>query len=273
MNIQSVSLDQIDVGERLRGIDADYVAWLADNLKQNGLLQPILVRQGEGTRLTLIDGGHRLAAARAIGLPRIEAKVMEGDDETAEILEIDANLVRVDLSPLDRAVFLGRRQSIFWAQHPNTKRGKAGAMARWHGMDTVSFAEEVSEKLGISSRTIRRATLVSNGLKPELRQRLANTWLAQDQKQLLALAKLDADAQRRVVDLLLHPVQPRKNVGEALAELLGRAKPVIAPDDLQYRTLMGAWAKAGKAARQQFIDHLVNSGEMNAVAAPKGKKS
>lgn len=273
MNIQSVSLDQIDVGERLRATDPDYVAWFADNLKQNGQLQPILVRQGEGNRLTLIDGGHRLAAARAIGLPRIEAKVMEGDDETAELLEIDANLIRADLSPLDRAVFLGKRQAFFLDEQPGKKRGKAGAMARWHGVDTVSFASDMAEKLGISDRTIRRATLVANGLKPELRHRLSGTWLAQDQKQLLALAKLDADAQRQVVDLLLHPEQPRRNVAEAFNELNGRVKPVIAPEDLEYRSLVGAWTKAGKSARRKFVDYLVSSGELDAVAPAKGRKA
>ena len=271
MNIESISLDRIDVGARLRGTDPDYVAWIADNIQQNGQLQPILVRRTEGGRFALVDGGHRLEAARQIGLPRISVAVLENaDDERAEIYEIDANLVRADLNPLDRAVFLGRRAAIYEAENPDAKRGKKGAMARWH-MQTaiVSFASDAEEKLGISKRTIERAIQVARGLKPELRQRLAGTWLAQDQNQLLALAKLEPDEQVQAVELLLHPVQPRKNVAEAQREVRGIQKPVIAPEDEEYRRLIGAWTKAGKSARTRFVDHVMASGDYHAAKPAK----
>ena len=264
MNIQSVLLDSIDVGERLRSTDADYVAWIADNFREHGQLQPILVRPGEVTgRYRLVDGGHRLEAARLAGLPRIRAIVLEDrDDEAAELLEIDANLVRADLSPLDRAVFLGRRAAIYASEHPETERGKAGAAARWHANDTLSFASDAEEKLGIGQRTIQRAIQVARGLKPELRHRLAGTWLARDQGQLLALAKLDPAEQAKAVELLLHPVQPRRNVAEAQREVRGIQVPEIAIEAVEMQRLLTAWRKAGRAARMKFIDHLVAVGEL-----------
>lgn len=77
---------------------------LAASIREVGVLQPILVRQGEGGKsYEVVCGSRRFAAARAAGLEEIPAVIREmTDDQVVEIQMIE-NLQREDLSPIDEA--------------------------------------------------------------------------------------------------------------------------------------------------------------------------
>jgi ParB family chromosome partitioning protein len=81
--------------------DADIQA-LADNLKQFGLLQPIVVRQAGG-RYQLIAGERRLRAAIKAGWARVPAQVLAADDRQVAEMAIVENLHRRDLNALEKA--------------------------------------------------------------------------------------------------------------------------------------------------------------------------
>ena len=268
MNIERIRLEQIGVGERLRAVDADYVALIAASMAETGQMQPIEVRKTMGG-YALVAGAHRLAAAVLLEWPEIDAVVFVGSDIDAELREIDENLFRHDLSALDRAIFLGKRKALFAKQNPDAARGRAGAAARWHGTRNFNFAAETEKKLGISKSTVKRAGVLYAGLLGGVRVRLAGTEWAHKEAQLFALSRLSQEEQRLVADLLLHPTQPRRSVAEARDEIGGRQAVIISPDEDQFRRLMGAWSKAGKIARGKFIDNLVRSGELDAALPAK----
>jgi ParB family chromosome partitioning protein len=77
---------------------------LADSIKENGLLHPILVEDA-GDHYILIDGERRLRAHRLAGLVDIEANVRPGLNGTGKeerrILALVANVQRVDLNPIE----------------------------------------------------------------------------------------------------------------------------------------------------------------------------
>ena len=161
-----VAVSDIDVGPRLRKIDMDWARWIASSMKDldaanpgYGQQTPIEVRPGglEKGRYTLTAGAHRLEAVKINGWTEIEVAVVEVKDLEAELREIDENLFRRDLGALDRATFLARRQEVFWELHPETKRGTAGANARWNAADNLSFASQVALKLGVTPRDVRRS--------------------------------------------------------------------------------------------------------------------
>lgn len=83
--VHRIGLDLIDVGERLRPVDPDYVALLAASLAERGLDTPIVVSAGgpDGNH-QLIAGAHRLAAARSLGWAEIEALVSDADELQAQ---------------------------------------------------------------------------------------------------------------------------------------------------------------------------------------------
>ena len=76
---------------------------LAQNIKENGLLNPVIVR-GVNDGYELIDGHRRLAAHKLNGEKKIEAVVKEADDRAAQVLSVVSNLQREDLNPIERAI-------------------------------------------------------------------------------------------------------------------------------------------------------------------------
>lgn len=87
---------------RTRFSDAD-LAGLAESIKANGVLQPILVRPGGQGSFELIAGERRLRAARLAGLDQIPAIVRSMSDAASLEVALIENLQREDLGPLERA--------------------------------------------------------------------------------------------------------------------------------------------------------------------------
>jgi ParB family chromosome partitioning protein len=75
---------------------------LADSIREQGILQPLVVRP-RGGHLELIAGERRWRAAQLAGLTDVPVVVREADDTTALELMLVENLQREDLNPVDEA--------------------------------------------------------------------------------------------------------------------------------------------------------------------------
>jgi two-component system, OmpR family, KDP operon response regulator KdpE len=85
-----------------RAYDQTRLRELADSIREQGILQPILVAP-VGDRYEVIAGNRRLRAATLLGLDRIPAVVRSGLDERRRLLvNLVENAQRVDLSPTER---------------------------------------------------------------------------------------------------------------------------------------------------------------------------
>ncbi len=77
---------------------------LADSLKEHGIIQPLIVSQGEKPgEYILVAGERRLLAARQVGLPSVPALVRETSDQQRLELALVENVQRADLGPLETA--------------------------------------------------------------------------------------------------------------------------------------------------------------------------
>lgn len=92
---------------------------LADSIQRIGLLNPITVTP----ELRLVTGRNRVEAFKRLGRSRIPANVVTLDKLHLELAEIDENLVRNELTALERGEQLARRKRIYEALHPETKQG------------------------------------------------------------------------------------------------------------------------------------------------------
>jgi predicted DNA-binding protein (UPF0251 family) len=115
-----------------------------------------------------------------------------------ELAEIDENLIRAELTILERAEHLARRKEIYETLHPETKAGVAQAlgMNRALGYDvavlgTATFTEDTAQKTGLAQRTIQRDIQIATRILPEVRDALRNTELADSKRDLLRIARLD----------------------------------------------------------------------------------
>lgn len=78
---------------------------LAKSIKENGLLQPLMVRPAPGGRewWELVAGERRLRAVSQLGWTEVQALIREVDDQTLLVLALVENLQREALAPLEEA--------------------------------------------------------------------------------------------------------------------------------------------------------------------------
>jgi len=94
---------------------------LAESIKAQGIMQPILVRrlaQGENAgRYEIIAGERRFRAARIAGLAEVPVLVRDVPDESAAAMALIENIQREDLNPLEEAQGLARLVKEFGLTH------------------------------------------------------------------------------------------------------------------------------------------------------------
>lgn len=273
LGLHTIPVADIDYGMRLRAVDPAHAALIAENIRQTGRLRsPVEVRKVKARKgqrpYCLIAGGHRLwAVGDILGWREVEAFVFECSDDEAKLAEVDENLVRHELNPLDRAVFLAERKDIWERLHPETKAGIAGGKARQGAAtEIISFARDTAERCGITERTVQLAVSIARDLAPEARRRLAGTAFARKQSELLALAKLAPEHQLRVLDLLLAEEPAARSV-EAARRLVLNIRDRDDADEKDLARLLRAWGDASPAVRRGFLAHLRETGQL--AAAPE----
>lgn len=90
---------------------------LAISIKQQGLLQPILVRALDNGEHEIIAGERRWRASRLAGLTEVPVILRQVDDETAMAMALVENLQREDLNPMDQARAMARLSNEFDLTH------------------------------------------------------------------------------------------------------------------------------------------------------------
>src|SRR2546425_784653 len=108
-SVQQGSLREIDIDlissnpyQPRSDFDAEKLGELANSIKQNGILQPIVLRP-VGARFELIAGERRWRAAQQAGLLKIPAIVKDVDNEKTLEIALVENLQRADLNPIEEA--------------------------------------------------------------------------------------------------------------------------------------------------------------------------
>ena len=90
---------------------------LAESIRSQGIMQPILVRPIGGGRYEIIAGERRSRAAKLAGLTEVPVLVKEVPDEAAAVMALIENIQREDLNPLEEAQGLQRLTQEFGLTH------------------------------------------------------------------------------------------------------------------------------------------------------------
>ncbi len=83
--------------------DGESVSGLADSIRAQGLIQPVLVRPRPAGGYELIAGERRWRAAREAGVTSVPAVIREADDRDTLLLGLVENVARENLSPIDES--------------------------------------------------------------------------------------------------------------------------------------------------------------------------
>jgi ParB family chromosome partitioning protein len=90
---------------------------LAESIKSQGVMQPVLVRPVAGGRYEIIAGERRVRAAKLAGLAEVPVLVKPVPDEAAAVMALIENIQREDLNPLEEAQGLKRLIDEFRLTH------------------------------------------------------------------------------------------------------------------------------------------------------------
>ena len=231
MNIKIVKISDIKIGSRNRQYKEDKARGLAKSIQEIGLLHPIVV---SGDNM-LIAGLHRLKAAEMLGWDEIPASVIEFSTLEKELSEIDENLIRAELTELEKADLLARAKEIYEIRHPETLKAnivkknlkqfsgsteteiisvssKANYNNELREISPNAFTDSIN--LGLSSRSIRQSIQISNGITPEVKDIIKNTAIADSKTELLSLARVEPEMQREIINVI--GAKKAKRVKEAV---------------------------------------------------------
>jgi len=112
--VKELNIDEIEPNpnQPREHFDEASLKELAQSIKKNGILQPVVVRR-KGKRYELVLGERRLRAARMAGLNNIPALVRDIDDAGLLMFALLENLQREDLNPLEEARGYARLKEQF----------------------------------------------------------------------------------------------------------------------------------------------------------------
>ena len=143
-------------------LDDEKMDTLVESIRENGILNPVIVRPDQNGDYEMISGHRRLHAAGIVGLKKVPAIVKEMSDDEAIIKMVDANIQREEILPSEKAY---------------AYKMKLEAMKRSAGRPTKENAcqsgthlrsdQELASQVGESARSIQRYIRLTY-LVPEL---------------------------------------------------------------------------------------------------------
>jgi len=215
-----VNINEIIIGDNRRSVNPERVKELAASIQEIGLLNPVTITEDK----RLVAGLHRIEAYKLLGKTEIEATIVSLDELDAELAQIDENLIRNELTVLERAEQLKRRKEIYEAKYPESKAGVKRAIGMNKALgynvgDTMSptFAEDTASKIGVSPRSVQRDVQIAEDLADEVKEAIRDTDLADNKTELLRLARLDEEEQKEVAKRIA--AGEAKSVSEAIQQI------------------------------------------------------
>lgn len=122
-----VSLIELSPYQPRTNFDEENLKSLIESIREQGVIQPILVRKSNKNKYELIAGERRLRAVKTLGHEKIPAIVKTINDESAAVYALLENVQRENLNPIEEALGLEKliRQFKFTQENLAKKTGKS----------------------------------------------------------------------------------------------------------------------------------------------------
>jgi ParB family chromosome partitioning protein len=213
--MRSLAIDALKAGryQPRTKMNADALQELADSIKAQGLMQPVLVRQpGRDGKHEIIAGERRWRAAMLAGLTEMPALIRDVPDQSAAALSLIENIQREDLNPLEEAHGFQRLIDEFGLTHDQISQAVGRSRsAVTNLLRLTQLAQPVQEMVHAGSIDMGHA----RALLP----------LAADQQVLLAKRIAQDGLSVREVERLASS----NGSGQAKSQVR-KAKPAVDPD-------------------------------------------
>lgn len=205
-----------------RDMNQEALQELADSIKAQGVMQPIVVRPIEGDRYEIIAGERRWRATQLAQLDKIPVVVRDVPDEAAIAMALIENIQREDLNPMEEAFALKRLQDEFDLTHQDVAEavGKSRTTVT-NLLRLIALGEEVKKLLENGDIEMGHARALLTLAVDEQKQ-VANQVIARglSVRQTEALVRRMQEQAKKSVPVA-QPSPDLKNLEEGLAEKIG----------------------------------------------------
>lgn len=126
-SLQDMPIDNLQPGkyQPRTFMDTESIQELSESIKEQGVMQPIIVRKADGkddTKFEIVAGERRMRAAKLAGLESVPVIIREISDESAAIMALIENIQREDLNPIEEAQGVKRLLDEFGLTHEQASR-------------------------------------------------------------------------------------------------------------------------------------------------------
>lgn len=196
---------------------------LADSIRAQGVVQPIVVRPREGGRFELIAGERRWRATQLAGLSEIPAVIKDLDDQSAAAVSLIENIQRENLNPLEESRALQRLIDEFSMTHQQVAETVSRSRAMVTNLLRLKDLNEDVKRL-VDERQIEmghaRALLAITGTEQsQLAHKVASKGLSVRETERLVKHHLDSMGKPRSTSSKQDP--DIKRLADNLSERLG----------------------------------------------------
>ena len=157
----------------------DQLRDLSNSIRENGIIQPIIVRQKGINKYEIIAGERRFRAAQLAGLDKVPAMVRETTDTEMLSLALIENIHRADLNPMERAGAYQKFLETFslTQEQAAQKLGEDRSVIANH-IRLLSLPNEIKQMLTDGSLSMGHARAILALPTEDLKKKLANRALA-----------------------------------------------------------------------------------------------
>jgi len=268
MDFGEVYLDAVTFGERMRQLDPAKVKALVGSIQEIGLQQPISIWTPNEHTCVLVSGLHRFEAAKELGWTKISCVYVDLDNIDRQILEIDENLIRSDLTELEKADHIAKRKELFDLKRATDippildRREEVGGKSLPTHLDSSGrpktpqqekgFAADVAEKTGVSKRGVNQAIARAQKIDPKVKAEIIDLPVADTGVELDALASMTPEEQSQAVERVKSGASV--NIREAKAFIKGNEDELAEERvEKELAAMKSAWNKASEAAQEAFL--------------------
>ncbi|PKN00505.1 MAG: chromosome partitioning protein ParB [Elusimicrobia bacterium HGW-Elusimicrobia-2] len=202
--IHMISVSEIQPGthQARKSFNADSITSLAETLKQDGIIQPLVVSPS-GTGWKLIAGERRLRAAKIAGFKKVPVTIKDTDEASAAFISLIENLQREDLNPLDEASGLEALMKKFsLTQEAVAERVGKSRSTVANTLRLLKFPEDIVLALGegkISEGHARALSIIKDPRKRKhIIHRIINEHLSVREIEFLSSGKKTGPKSRQV---------------------------------------------------------------------------
>jgi ParB family transcriptional regulator, chromosome partitioning protein len=204
-SVQTLSVNNIIAGvyQPRKSFDQDQLLELSNSIRENGIIQPIIVRKADerGT-FEIVAGERRFKAAKMAGLNKVPVIVKDIDNTQALEFAIIENVQRADLSPIEEAH--GYKQLMTEFDYTQEQVAKKIACSRSHIANILrllSLPIEVQHLLDQGKISFGHAKVIMNSenVLELAKQIVENNWTVRDIETMFRNNRLEVEIKSGVI--------------------------------------------------------------------------